>query len=122
MRIHAHARKWEVQLDREQELRTKKVSGLSLKTTNYERLGYVSNAVGIKICFKRDGQVVLRWSKIIFIKFQVERTDGFIQTRFGTWRQLWLTLAIAEKQLGLPIPDGAIEEMQQHLVRFLARS
>ena len=39
------------------------------------------------------------------------------QTRFGTWRQLWLTLAIAEKELGLPIPDGAIEEMQQHLVR-----
>lgn len=40
------------------------------------------------------------------------------QTRFGTWRQLWLTLAIAEKQLGLPIPDKAIEEMKAHLVRL----
>lgn len=39
------------------------------------------------------------------------------QTRFGTWRQLWLNLAIAEKELGLPIPDRAIEEMKQHLVR-----
>lgn len=39
------------------------------------------------------------------------------QTRFGTWRQLWLNLAIAEKELGLPIPDRAIEEMRQHLVR-----
>ena len=38
------------------------------------------------------------------------------QTRFGTWRQLWLSLAKAEKQLGLPIPDKAIEEMEANLV------
>ncbi|KAM0751275.1 adenylosuccinate lyase [Meredithblackwellia eburnea MCA 4105] len=37
-------------------------------------------------------------------------------TRYGTWRQLWLNLAIAEKQLGLPIPDKAIEEMKANLV------
>ncbi|KAK4058319.1 adenylosuccinase ade13 [Microbotryomycetes sp. JL221] len=36
-------------------------------------------------------------------------------TRFGTWRKLWLTLAIAEKQLGLNIPDKAIEEMRANL-------
>lgn len=36
-------------------------------------------------------------------------------TRFGTWRQLWLNLAIAEKELGLPIPDEAIEQMRAHL-------
>ena len=35
--------------------------------------------------------------------------------RFGTWRQLWLNLAIAEKELGLPIPDEAIEQMRAHL-------
>ncbi|KAF9528791.1 L-Aspartase-like protein [Crepidotus variabilis] len=35
--------------------------------------------------------------------------------RFHTWRKLWLNLAIAEKQLGLPIPALAIEEMKQHL-------
>jgi adenylosuccinate lyase len=40
------------------------------------------------------------------------------KTRFGTWRQLWLSLAKAEKQLGLPIPDGAIEEMEKNLVRL----
>ncbi|KAH9976804.1 adenylosuccinate lyase [Lactifluus volemus] len=37
------------------------------------------------------------------------------ENRFYTWRQLWLTLAIAEKQLGLPIPDAAIDEMKQNL-------
>lgn len=43
---------------------------------------------------------------------------NLFQTRFGTWRQLWLTLAIAEKELGLPIPDGAIEEMKANLVSY----
>lgn len=36
-------------------------------------------------------------------------------TRFGTWRQLWLWLAKAEKQLGLPISDEAIQQMEAHL-------
>ncbi|KAF8471274.1 L-Aspartase-like protein [Kalaharituber pfeilii] len=36
-------------------------------------------------------------------------------TRFRTWRQLWLWLAQAEKQLGLPISDEAIEQMKAHL-------
>ncbi|GAA93783.1 hypothetical protein E5Q_00429 [Mixia osmundae IAM 14324] len=36
-------------------------------------------------------------------------------TRFGTWRKLWLNLAIAEKELGLPIPDEAIDQMRKHL-------
>ncbi|PPQ65525.1 hypothetical protein CVT26_000482 [Gymnopilus dilepis] len=35
--------------------------------------------------------------------------------RFSTWRQLWLNLAIAEKQLGLPISDEAIEQMKANL-------
>ncbi|KAH9996165.1 adenylosuccinate lyase [Russula compacta] len=37
------------------------------------------------------------------------------ENRFHTWRELWLTLAIAEKQLGLPISDAAIDEMKQNL-------
>ena len=37
--------------------------------------------------------------------------------RFHTWRKLWLNLAIAEKELGLPIPDDAIEQMKANLVR-----
>ena len=36
--------------------------------------------------------------------------------RFHTWRKLWLNLAIAEKELGLPIPDEAISEMENNLV------
>ncbi|EIW74768.1 adenylosuccinate lyase [Coniophora puteana RWD-64-598 SS2] len=36
-------------------------------------------------------------------------------TRFRTWRQLWLNLALAEKQLGLPIPDDAIAQMRANL-------
>ncbi|KAF8200342.1 L-Aspartase-like protein [Pholiota molesta] len=35
--------------------------------------------------------------------------------RFSTWRKLWLNLAIAEKQLGLPISDEAIAQMQANL-------
>ena len=39
-----------------------------------------------------------------------------LQTRFNTWRTLWLNLAIAEKELGLPITDEAIEQMKANLV------
>lgn len=39
-----------------------------------------------------------------------------IQNRFKTWRELWLNLAIAEKQLGLPISDEALEQMKANLV------
>ncbi|OZJ02941.1 Adenylosuccinate lyase [Bifiguratus adelaidae] len=36
--------------------------------------------------------------------------------RYSTWRQLWLNLAIAEKQLGLEdITDEAIAQMKEHL-------
>ncbi|KAF8494435.1 adenylosuccinate lyase [Russula emetica] len=37
------------------------------------------------------------------------------ENRFHTWRKLWLSLAIAEKQLGLSISDTAIDEMKQNL-------
>ena len=37
------------------------------------------------------------------------------QTRFSTWRQLWLWLAEAEKELGLPISDEAISQLKAHL-------
>jgi len=35
--------------------------------------------------------------------------------RYGTWRRLWLALAEAEKELGLPIGDDAIDEMRRGL-------
>lgn len=37
--------------------------------------------------------------------------------RFYTWRKLWLHLAVAEKELGLPVSDLAITEMEANLVR-----
>lgn len=35
--------------------------------------------------------------------------------RVGLWRRLWLALAEAEQELGLPIPDAALAEMRAHL-------
>ncbi len=36
-------------------------------------------------------------------------------TKFSTWRRLWLALAEAEQELGLPIPDDALRDMRAHL-------
>ena len=35
--------------------------------------------------------------------------------RIGLWRRLWLALAEAERELGLPIPEQALAEMRSHL-------
>jgi adenylosuccinate lyase len=35
--------------------------------------------------------------------------------KFGTWRRLWLALAEAEREMGLPIPDEAIAQLREHL-------
>lgn len=37
------------------------------------------------------------------------------RTRASTWRKLWLWLAEAEKELGIPISDEAIEQMRANL-------
>ena len=36
------------------------------------------------------------------------------KVRYGLWRHLWLALAQAQKDLGLDIPDQALEEMRAH--------
>ena len=36
-------------------------------------------------------------------------------TRHGLWRRLWLALAEAEQELGVPIPDEAIAQMREPL-------
>ena len=36
-------------------------------------------------------------------------------TKFSTWRRLWLALAESERELGLPISEAQIEEMSAHL-------
>jgi adenylosuccinate lyase len=35
--------------------------------------------------------------------------------RIGIWRRLWLALAEAQHELGIDIPDAALEEMRAHL-------
>lgn len=35
--------------------------------------------------------------------------------RIALWRRLWLALAEAERELGLPIPEAALAEMRAHL-------
>jgi adenylosuccinate lyase len=37
------------------------------------------------------------------------------RTRHGLWRRLWLALAESERELGVPIPADAIEQMRGHL-------
>lgn len=36
-------------------------------------------------------------------------------TKFSTWRKLWIALAESEKELGLPITDEQIEQMRQNI-------
>jgi len=36
------------------------------------------------------------------------------EKKFRTWRRLWISLAEAEKELGLPIDEAQIQEMIQH--------
>lgn len=38
------------------------------------------------------------------------------RTRASTWRQLWVWLAEAGKELGLNISDGAIAQMRAHVL------
>lgn len=35
--------------------------------------------------------------------------------KFSTWRRLWINLAVAQQQLGLPITNEQIEEMRQNV-------
>lgn len=37
------------------------------------------------------------------------------QRKFSTWRKLWIALAEAEQELGLPITDAQIAELKQHI-------
>jgi adenylosuccinate lyase len=38
-----------------------------------------------------------------------------MQKRIETWRRLWLELARAERELGLPITDEQVRELEEHL-------
>jgi adenylosuccinate lyase len=36
--------------------------------------------------------------------------------KFAAWRRLWLWLAEAERELGLPIPEAALAQIREHIV------
>ena len=36
-------------------------------------------------------------------------------TRYQTWRKLWVSLAKAEKELGLPITAEQVKELEEHI-------
>ena len=36
-------------------------------------------------------------------------------TRYQTWRRLWVSLAKAEKELGLPITEEQVKELEDHV-------
>ena len=44
-------------------------------------------------------------------EMQAVFSDNF---KFRTWRRLWIALARAEKELGLPITDAQIAELEAH--------
>ncbi|WFD34470.1 adenylosuccinate lyase [Malassezia cuniculi] len=58
-----------------------------------------------------------RWQSPLASRYASKEMSSLFSnaTRFSTWRELWLNLAIAEKELGLPIPDEAIEQMRANL-------
>ena len=37
------------------------------------------------------------------------------QRKFSTWRRLWVALAEAERELGLPVTDAQIAELRAHV-------
>lgn len=37
------------------------------------------------------------------------------QRKFSTWRRIWLALAEAQREVGLPITDAQLEQMRSHL-------
>lgn len=57
------------------------------------------------------------WQSPLSSRYASKEMSGLFSnaTRFSTWRQLWLNLAIAERELGLDIPSDAIEQMKANL-------
>lgn len=117
-----------LQTFQESRLVARLASSWSLLSPEFQRLTCFRRSQSIEsLCFQGDGKVVLFFGKSSLQSFQRIHCSSLfslffsnhcsLKTRFGTWRKLWLTLAIAEKQLGLNIPDAAIEEMKANLVR-----
>jgi hypothetical protein len=65
------------------------------------------------VCLQGDGTPLLR--RRASCPPSLSTLAHIAQNRFHTWRKLWLELARAEKELGLPIPDDALAQMEANL-------
>lgn len=59
----------------------------------------------------------LSFDNVLVSRYASKAMSGLwsAQTRYGLWRRLWLSLARAEKDLGLPITDAQADELAEHL-------
>ena len=67
------------------------------------------------LCKPRNGSPILLGRTFIVLMPNSRLTGS--QNCFYMWSQLWLSLAIAQKELELPVSDEAIEQMKENLVR-----
>ena len=65
-----------------------------------------------------NGSAADRWENPLTTRYASTEMSSLFSARskFTTWRRLWLWLAEAEKQLGLPIPEASLEALRAHLV------
>lgn len=59
-----------------------------------------------------------RWENPLTTRYASAAMSSLFSARwkFAAWRRLWLWLAEAEQQLGLPIPEASLEALRAHLV------
>jgi adenylosuccinate lyase len=59
-----------------------------------------------------------RYENPLSVRYASEEMSSLFSARskFTAWRRLWLWLAEAEQELGLPIPDEALAQLREHLV------
>lgn len=58
-----------------------------------------------------------RYESPLCSRYSSERMQRLFSadTRFSTWRRLWVELADAQRKLGLPITEAQVEELRAHL-------
>lgn len=63
----------------------------------------------------RSGPVTSQYQNPLITRYASEKMLNIFSpdTKFRTWRKLWIALAEAEKELGLPITDEQIEELKR---------
>ena len=66
-----------------------------------------------------SGSPADRWENPLTTRYASGEMSTLFSARskFTTWRRLWLALAEAEQQLGLPIPEASLEDLSAHLAR-----